>query len=63
MSNISKEKEGKLYKYFYSESEDYQQILKDKETAQSKGYRSAFIVAFKDNVQISVEDALKSNAN
>ena len=63
LSNISKEKEGKLYKYFYSESEDYQQILKDKETAQSKGYRSAFIVAFKDNVQISVEDALKSNAN
>lgn len=63
LNHITKEKDGKLYKYYYSESSDYQQILKDKETAHSKGYRSAFIVAFKDNVQITVEDALKSNAN
>ena len=63
LQNISKEKQGNLYKYYFSESSDYNQILKDKETAHSKGYRSAFIVAFKDNVQISVDDALKSNAN
>lgn len=63
LQNISKEKSGSLYKYYYSESSDYNQILKDKEMAHSKGYRSAFIVAFKDNVQITVEDALKSSAN
>lgn len=63
LGNISKEKAGNLYKYYYNESSDYNQILKDKQTAQSKGYRTAFVVAFKDNIQISVEDALKSDAN
>lgn len=63
LNSISKEKSGNLYRYFYGSSSRYEQILKDKDIAQSKGYKSAFIVAYKNGVQISVEDALKSAAN
>lgn len=63
LESISKEKVGKLYKYFYGSTfqlEECEQLLK---TAQSKGYKSAFVVAFKDGEQISVDEAQKSSLN
>lgn len=59
LSPISREQEGKLYKYFYSEENSYETAKKRLEEAKSKGYDSAFIVAYKDGVKISLADAIK----
>ena len=59
LSPISREQEGKLYKYFFSEETSYEVAKKRLEEAKSKGYDSAFIVAYKDGVKISLADAIK----
>lgn len=59
LSPISREQEGKLYKYFFSEETNYEVAKKRLEEAKSKGYDSAFIVAYKDGVKISLADAIK----
>ena len=42
---------------------DYNEVIKLEETAKSKGYRSSFIVAFKDGKESPLADALKTTAN
>lgn len=59
LDNISREQSGKLYKYFYGNENSYDEIQKRQEEAKSKGYTSAFVVAYKDGVKISVSDAIK----
>lgn len=59
LSSISREHTGKLYKYFYSEESSYETAKKRLDEAKSKGYSSAFIVAYKDGVKISISDAIK----
>lgn len=59
LNAISREKDGKLYKYFYAEESSYDTCQKRLKEAKSKGYKSAFIVAYKDGVKINVADALK----
>lgn len=50
---------GQLYKYTYGETSDYETAKKNLEEAKSKGYTSAYLVAFKDGKKISVQEALK----
>lgn len=50
---------GQLYKYTYGETSDYATAKKNLEEAKSKGYSSAYLIAFKDGNKISVQDALK----
>ena len=50
---------GLLYKYTYGETSDYDAAKKFLEEAKSKGYSSAYLIAFKDGKKISVQDALK----
>lgn len=59
LSPISREQHGSLYKYFYSDEASYETAKKRLEEAKSKGYSSAFIVAYKDGVKISLADAIK----
>lgn len=59
LNTISREKEGKLYKYFYANETSYEVIKKRLEEAKAKGYNSAFIVAYKDGVKINLADAIK----
>ncbi|MDK2771035.1 N-acetylmuramoyl-L-alanine amidase family protein [Flavobacterium haoranii] len=59
LSPIDREQSGKLYKYFYANESSYEQIKNRLEEAKKKGYDSAFIVAYKDGVKISLADALK----
>ncbi|WP_396600934.1 N-acetylmuramoyl-L-alanine amidase [Algibacter sp. R77976] len=63
LRTISRSKAGSLYKYFYGNTSDYEQIKQLNKEAKSKGYNSSFIVAFKDGKKIALAEALKSIPN
>lgn len=60
LNEISREKVGSLYKYYSGYTSDYNKIKKQLENAKSKGFDTAFLVAFKDNQQIPLDEALKT---
>ncbi|MFP9113189.1 N-acetylmuramoyl-L-alanine amidase family protein [Flavobacterium sp. RHBU_3] len=60
LKNISKEKEGKLIRYFYGETSDYDESKELLAQAKKKGYDSAYIVPFKNGEIISMGEALKN---
>ena len=59
LSPISREKSGKLYRYFYESSMSYEEAQLNLKIAKSKGYTNAFIVAYDGNKKISVSEALE----
>jgi len=63
LKNITREKEGGLFKYFYGNTSNYNIVKALEEEAINKGYKSCFIVAFKDTKKISLSEALKTTAN
>jgi N-acetylmuramoyl-L-alanine amidase len=63
LPEISIEKVGKIYKYFTSKTSDYNEAKEFQNEAQSKGYKDAFIVAFRDGNKIDLSDILKSSSN
>ena len=56
LNNISKSKEGKIYKYYFGNVKSYEEakILKNK--AEKAGFKDAFIVAFKNEKKINVSE-------
>ena len=63
LEDISRLKEGNIYKYFYGDTSDYNQVRILEQTAKNKGYSSSFVVAFKDGKKIALSEALKTTAN
>ncbi|NRB58978.1 MAG: N-acetylmuramoyl-L-alanine amidase [Winogradskyella sp.] len=63
LSDISKQKTGKLIKYYYGSTSDYNKAKLFKQEAQQKGYSSCFLVAYKDGKQVDISEALKSVSN
>lgn len=59
LSPISFEFTGSLYKYFYASEKNYEIAKRKLEEAKQKGYNTAFIVAYKDGIKISITDAIK----
>ncbi|WMI67390.1 N-acetylmuramoyl-L-alanine amidase [Mangrovimonas sp. YM274] len=59
----SVEQAGNVYKYFYGETSDYNEIQKFQEVAKQKGYSGSFIVAYKNGVRIDLSEALKTATN
>ena len=60
LKNVSvRTNNGKLYKYAYGETSDYNQAKKDLKEVKSKGYIAAYIIAFRDGKNVSVKEALK----
>jgi N-acetylmuramoyl-L-alanine amidase len=59
LSTISKEKTGNLYKYYYGSTSNYTQTKQLVSDAKSKGYKSSFVVAFKNGKKVSLTEALK----
>ncbi len=60
LGNVVREKEGKLYKYYYGNTSDYLKIQQLHKEAVKKGYPTSYIVAFKNENKITVNEALKS---
>ena len=63
LKDISRNKTGKIYKYFYGKTSDYSLIEKYKNEAFKKGYDTCFIVAFKNGLPITITEALKTPSN
>ncbi|WP_338410119.1 N-acetylmuramoyl-L-alanine amidase [uncultured Flavobacterium sp.] len=59
LEQISKEKKSNTYKYYYENTMSYEQASTNLKIAKTKGYKSAFIVAFKNGEKINMSEALK----
>ena len=60
---ISREKFDDLYRYFYGETPSYEQAKSLQGEAIAKGYRSSFIVAYKNGQKVKLDSVLKSIPN
>ncbi|GAA3605833.1 N-acetylmuramoyl-L-alanine amidase [Flavivirga amylovorans] len=63
LQDISRLKDGHIYKYFYGATSSYDKIKELEAEAAKKGYTSSFIVAFKNGKKIALMDALKTATN
>ncbi len=61
LKNVERVKAGKIYRYYIGETSSYAKIKEFQKLAKSKGYSSAFIVAFKNGNKISIQDVLKKS--
>lgn len=59
LKDISMSQTNSLYKYMYGKTSDYEEAKNLLKEAKSKGYKSAYLIAFKDGKSISIQDALK----
>ena len=59
LNDVFIEQSGKLYKYFYGNENSYDQAKLRLAEAKEKGYNSAFLVAYKDGLKISISEAIK----
>jgi N-acetylmuramoyl-L-alanine amidase len=59
LTNISKDASAAVIKYYYGAAGSYDEAKGLLETAKSKGYTSAFVVAFKDGKKITIQEAIK----
>ncbi|MCB0448376.1 MAG: N-acetylmuramoyl-L-alanine amidase [Gelidibacter sp.] len=63
LKDISREKEGGLFKYFYGYTSDYNKVKQLQIEAESKGYETSFIVAYKDGKRVDLIEAVKTTSN
>jgi N-acetylmuramoyl-L-alanine amidase len=59
LNSITSLFENNLYKYMYGETGNYETAKKLLQEAKSKGYETAFLIAFKDGKSINIKDAIK----
>lgn len=59
LKDVSRTKEGRLYKYYYGATSNYTAIQKELQVAKDKGYPSAYIVSFKkNNIKVPLSEVL-----
>lgn len=61
LNTISKEGYKNLYRYMYGSTQSFDYATKLKVDAEKKGYKDAYIVAYKNGVRIPIDEAMKSN--
>ena len=59
LGTISVTSDGSIYKYMYGNTSSYDEAKRLLAEAKSKGYPSAFLIAFKNGQKVSVQEALK----
>lgn len=63
LEDLSKERTGKMYRYFYGATSDYNMIKQKKIEAIKKGYSTAFVVAFRNGERVNLRQLLKDRPN
>ena len=61
LKNISKSKEGKIFKYYYGNVKSYKEAKRLKNIAEKVGFKGAFIVAFKNEKKINISEVIDTN--
>ncbi len=59
LRNVERVKVGRYYKYYYGNTSNYSEAKSSFRKTKKKGYKSAFIAAFKDGKKVSISEALK----
>lgn len=59
LKDLSKEKAGKIYRYFTGKTNSYSKIKTVLQEAKKKKYKDAYIVAYKNGKKIPVAEAIK----
>jgi N-acetylmuramoyl-L-alanine amidase len=59
LKDVSSVHEDNVYKYLYGETSDYENAKNQLKEVKSKGYASAFLIAFKNGKKISIQEAIK----
>ena len=54
LTNLSKAKQGNLYRYFSGNTNDYEEIKVIQQTAKSKGYPKCYVVAYKNGERVNL---------
>ena len=62
-NQITRNQENGLYKYYFGKTSDYLKIQELVKQAKIVGYEQAYVVAFKGEKKINVNEALKSKVN
>ncbi|NBT87765.1 MAG: N-acetylmuramoyl-L-alanine amidase [Flavobacteriaceae bacterium] len=60
LDQISRSKDGTLYRYYYGETSEYTQAQRLQSEARASGYDQAYIVAFKENERVSLSEVLNN---
>ena len=63
LDELSRKKKGKIWRYFYGETKDYNQAVIMKDMVVSRGYTTAFVVDYLNGDRISIENAIKTKNN
>ena len=63
LDQITRQKSNSIYRYFYGNTSDYSIAIKLLNKAISKGYTTAYLVAYMDGVRTTIKEALKSTDN
>ena len=63
LDQITRQKSNSIYRYFYGNTSDYPIAIKLLNKAISKGYTTAYLVAYMDGVRTTIKEALKSTEN
>jgi N-acetylmuramoyl-L-alanine amidase len=61
LKGVERLKVGSHYKYYFGKSSNYNEIKELQEQARKAGFKSAFVVAYKNEEKISVSDLLKTS--
>lgn len=59
LENVERAKEGKYYKYYFGSTSDYLKIQELHRKAKKAGFKTSYVVAFREGEKISVSQALK----
>jgi N-acetylmuramoyl-L-alanine amidase len=59
LKNISMNHDNGAYKYMFGATSDYEESKNLLEEAKARGYKSSFLVAFKNGKKISIQEAIK----
>lgn len=63
LEEVERSREGRLYKYYYGATSDYNNIRLMHAFAKEKGYPDSYIVAFRDGKKLRLSEVLKSSSN